>query len=130
MNKGIKGCVLARSAYNGGTSKVYRAIRQSGSRNFSEWQYYLPEESRNHLKKFIATHYVIESGDDNNSGNIDYTTLKSGNTFKSTLSQKDAGNTEELNISGKYNSVIIAKNLSIDITEFNRLNPGFDMVMS
>jgi membrane-bound lytic murein transglycosylase D len=26
--------------------------------------------------------------------------------------------------------MIIAKNLSMDITEFNRLNPAFDMVMS
>lgn len=130
LYKDLKDWLLVIAAYNGGPGRVYSAIRQSGSRNFWALQYYLPEESRNHVKKFIATHYIMESGDDNNSGNIDYTTLKSGNTFKSTLSQQDAGNTEELNISGKYNSVIIAKNLSIDITEFNRLNPGFDMVMS
>ncbi len=72
----------------------------------------------------------MESADDTNSGNIDYTSLKSGNTFKTTLSQQDADNTEVLNISGKYNSVIIVKNLSMDNIEFNRLNPGFDMVMS
>ena len=130
LYKDLKDWLLVIAAYNGGPGRVYSAIRQSGSRNFWALQYYLPEESRNHVKKFIATHYIMESGDDNNSGNIDYATLKSGNTFKSTLSQQDAGNTEELNISGKYNSVIIAKNLSIDITEFNRLNPGFDMVMS
>lgn len=130
LYKDLKDWLLVIAAYNGGPGRVYSAIRQSGSRNFWALQYYLPEESRNHVKKFIATHYIMESGDDNNSGNIDYTTLKSGNTFKSTLSKQDAGNTEELNISGKYNSVIIAKNLSIDITEFNRLNPGFDMVMS
>jgi membrane-bound lytic murein transglycosylase D len=35
-----------------------------------------------------------------------------------------------LNISGKYNSLVIAKNLAIDINEFSRLNPGFDNMMA
>ena len=130
LYKDLKDWLLVIAAYNGGPGRVYSAIRQSGSRNFWTLQYYLPEESRNHVKKFIATHYIMESSDDTNTGNIDYTKLKSGSTFKSTLSQQDADNTEVLNISGKYNSGIIAKNLSMDITEFNRLNPGFDMVMS
>ncbi|MEO5783211.1 MAG: transglycosylase SLT domain-containing protein, partial [Ginsengibacter sp.] len=130
LYKDLKDWLLVIAAYNGGPGRVYSAIRQSGSRNFWALQYYLPEESRNHVKKFIATHYIMESGVDTNSGNINYTTLKSGNTFKTTLSPQDADNTEVLNISGKYNSAIIAKNLSMDIIEFNHLNPGFDMVMS
>ena len=131
LYKDLKDWLLVIAAYNGGPGRVYGAIRQAGSRNFWALQYYLPEESRNHVKKFIATHYIMEAADNSAPSDMDYTTLKSGNNvFKSTLSQEDANNTEVLNISGKYNSVIIAKNLSMDIIEFNRLNPGFDMVMS
>jgi len=131
LYKDLKDWLLVIAAYNGGPARVYSAIRQSGSRNFWALQYYLPTESRNHVKKFIATHYIMESGGDSGNGNMDYTTLKSGTgMFKSTVSDQDAANTEVLNISGKYNSVIIAKNLSMDIIEFNHLNPAFDVVMS
>lgn len=130
LYKDLKDWLLVIAAYNGGPARVYNAIRQSGSRNFWALQYYLPEESRNHVKKFIATHYIMESGGDTPGSTMDYTTLKSANAFKPTLSPEDASNTEVLNISGKYNSTIIAKNLSMDIIEFNRLNPGFDMVIS
>ena len=131
LYKDLKDWLLVIAAYNGGPGRVYSAIRQSGSRNFWALQYYLPTESRNHVKKFIATHYIMEAIDNNTSANMDYTILKAGNTiFKSTVSLEDANNTEVLNISGKYNSGIIAKNLSMDIIEFNRLNSGFDIVMS
>ena len=130
LYKDLKDWLLVIAAYNGGPGRVYSAIRQSGSRNFWALQYYLPEESRNHVKKFIATHYIMEVGDNTTSSNMDYTTLKTDNVVKSTVSQQDADNIDVLSISGKYNSAIIAKNLSLDITEFNRLNPGFDMVMS
>jgi membrane-bound lytic murein transglycosylase D len=129
LYKDLKDWLLVIAAYNGGPGRVYSAIRQSGSRNFWALQYYLPTESRNHVKKFIATHYIMEA-DDNSSNNMDYTTLKTGNAFKPTVSSEIAAYTEVLNLSGKYNSAIIAKNLSMDITEFNRLNPAFDMVMS
>ena len=129
LYKDLKDWLLVIAAYNGGPGRVYSAIRQSGSRNFWALQYYLPTESRNHVKKFIATHYIMEAAD-NSSGNMDYTTLKAGNAFKPTVSEEIAASTDVLNISGRYNSAIIAKNLSMDIAEFNRLNPGFDMVMS
>jgi membrane-bound lytic murein transglycosylase D len=128
LYKDLKDWLLVIAAYNGGPGRVYSAIRQSGSRNFWALQYYLPTESRNHVKKFIATHYIMEAGD-NAAGNMNYSTLKSGD-LKTSVSAEDAINTEVLSISGRYNSAIIAKNLSMDIAEFNRLNPGFDMVMS
>ena len=46
------------------------------------------------------------------------------------LSDADTKNTEVMSLSGKYNSTVIAKNLSIDLGEFNRINPGFDMMMA
>ena len=52
--------LLVIAAYNGGPGKVNSAIRRSGSRDFWSLQKYLPAESRNHVKKFIATHYIME----------------------------------------------------------------------
>lgn len=52
--------LLVLAAYNSGPAPVYRAIRKSGSRNFWRLQYYLPAESREHVKKFIATQYYFE----------------------------------------------------------------------
>jgi hypothetical protein len=52
--------LLVLAAYNGGPKPVYTAMRESGSKNFWALQDYLPAESREHVKKFIATHYYFE----------------------------------------------------------------------
>lgn len=52
--------LLVLAAYNGGPRPVYNAIQKSGSKNFWILQNYLPAESRDHVKKFIATHYYFE----------------------------------------------------------------------
>src|SRR5574339_486357 len=52
--------LLVIAAYNGGPGNVDAAIRKSKSRNFWDLQHYLPAESRDHVKKFIATHYIME----------------------------------------------------------------------
>ena len=52
--------LLVLAAYNGGPKPVYNAIQKSGSKNFWVLQNYLPAESREHVKKFIATHYYFE----------------------------------------------------------------------
>ncbi|MDP4254977.1 MAG: lytic transglycosylase domain-containing protein [Bacteroidota bacterium] len=52
--------LLVLAAYNGGPGKVLTAIHKSGSRNFWALQSYLPAESREHVKRFIATHYYFE----------------------------------------------------------------------
>jgi membrane-bound lytic murein transglycosylase D len=52
--------LLVLAAYNSGPGPVYAAIKKSGSRNFWKLQNYLPAESRDHVKKFIATHYYFE----------------------------------------------------------------------
>ena len=51
-------------------------------------------------------------------------------TIKPSLTEEELANTSTQAISGKYNSLVIAKNLSMDITQFNRYNPDFDNMMS
>lgn len=125
--------LLVIAAYNGGPGRVFSAIERSGSRNFWALQYNLPEESRNHVKKFIATHYIMETGGESSGfGSSGFNITTSGATAvnpylnKPTLSLNEMENAETETITGKYNSVIIAKNISIDIIAFNRYNPLFD----
>ncbi len=125
--------LLVVAAYNGGSGRVRQAIRKAGSRDFWSLQYYLPEETRNHVKKFIGTHYVME-------GSGGWTTLTAGETLvqkanaakpeEVVLSVEETANTAVLEISGRYNSVIVANSLIIDIGQFNKWNPGFDKNLS
>lgn len=52
--------LLVLAAYNGGEGPVNHAIRMAGSRNFWLLQAYLPSESREHVKKFLATLLYFE----------------------------------------------------------------------
>jgi membrane-bound lytic murein transglycosylase D len=120
--------LLVIAAYNGGVGNVNSAIRKSHSRNFWNLQYYLPTESRNHVKKFIATHYIMEG----NGGITTVTKDEADNAMLASVAGKDILTQEELTsskmqpISGKYNSVILSKNILMDIASFNRYNPDFD----
>lgn len=125
--------LLVIAAYNGGPGRVFSAMRKSGSNNFWELQNYLPLESRNHVKKFIATHYIMEG----HGGMTTSTTeewnaqqlnmLNHSTQMLTQLQGQELNNTKEQNVKGKYNSVVLAKNLNMDIVQFNRLNPGFDV---
>jgi membrane-bound lytic murein transglycosylase D len=139
LYKDMHDWLLVIAAYNGGPGRVYSAIKKSGSRNFWNLQYYLPEESRNHVKKFIATHYIMEGAGSNsntaafNAGISSYTGMEgASNPYnnKPTLSVEEMEQAETQNISGKYNSVVIAKNLAMDIAQFNRYNPQFDVLLN
>lgn len=124
--------LLVVAAYNAGEGAVNNAISKSGSKDFYELQYNLPEETRNHVKKFIGTHYIFEGGGG-------YTTMTSDETkaYDSTVASlknitpvNDSESTESIAISGKYNSLVISKTLLIDIVQFNKLNPQFDAKLS
>jgi hypothetical protein len=52
--------LLVIAAYNCGPKPLYNAIKKSGGRNFWTLQKYLPKETSQHVKKFIATHYYFE----------------------------------------------------------------------
>lgn len=126
--------LLVIAAYNGGPGNVYSAIRKSGSRNFWDLQRYLPNETRNHVKKFIGTHYIFE-------GQGGITTLTRAETAEqigavsqlmsnSNLNPAEQAAARSVKVSGKYHSVVIAKVIVMDINEFNRYNPNFDRVMA
>ena len=114
------------AAYNGGPGKVNSAIKRSGSRDFWTLQKYLPAESRKHVKKFIATHYIMEG-----TGGITTLTKKETANFllagNTPVSVKDeTGATITKTINGRYNSSVIVKHIEMDIADFTRINPGFD----
>ncbi len=60
LHKMFDDWLLTLAAYNCGPGGVFKAIKKSGSRNFWVLQQYLPEETRKHVKKFIAMHYYFE----------------------------------------------------------------------
>jgi membrane-bound lytic murein transglycosylase D len=126
--------LLVIAAYNGGTGNVYKAMKRSHSGDFWTLQYYLPAESRNHVKKFIGTHYYFE-------GQGSVTTLTKAEAIKQLsgsgmyvfsrkLSQEELKNSKTVYISGKYVAPVIAKFTMMDFATFNRYNPDFDKVMN
>jgi membrane-bound lytic murein transglycosylase D len=126
--------LLVIAAYNGGPANVYRAIKKSHSRNFWKLQYYLPAESRNHVKKFIATQYTLEGR-----GSVttltkkeaaDQLTGSSIYVFARKINKDEEANAKTLTVSGKYNAAVIAKYVLMDMDNFNRYNPDFDKVMA
>jgi membrane-bound lytic murein transglycosylase D len=52
--------LLVVAAYNCGPGYIQKAIKISGSHNYWALQNFLPEETRKHVKKFIAVHYYFE----------------------------------------------------------------------
>lgn len=145
LYKQLHDWLLVMAAYNGGPGRVYSAIKKSGSTDFWRLQFYLPEESRTYVKRFIATHYIMEGGggvttftagilpftnDVNRTSYPVNNNTKNPYTQQKTLSEDELVDFEVLSISGKYNSLIIAKNIMMDIGKFNHFNPSFDATMS
>lgn len=125
--------LLVIAAYNGGPGRVYDAMKKSGSRDFWTLQYYLPEESRNHVKKFIATHYIMETNSNGVAYNSNFFIPGAGaNPYdnKTTLTAEELAKAETQTISGKYNGTVIAKNIDMSIDSFHRYNPDFDNRLS
>jgi membrane-bound lytic murein transglycosylase D len=104
--------LLVVAAYNGGVGRVKQAIKKSGSKSFWDLQYYLAEETRMHVKKYIGTHYIFEGGGG-------WTTMTAAETeqYKAKvavtnalgvpLSEDELKNTTLIEVSGRYLSVVI-----------------------
>ena len=121
--------LLVIAAYNGGEGAVLRAMRKSNSRDFWKLQYYLPTESMNHVKKFIATHYVFEG-----EGGITTLTKEERNAqaelLKQTLTQEELNNSVTQLITGRYKKEAILKYTGTDPVEFSRYNPAFSTTIA
>ena len=120
--------LLVIAAYNGGAGKVNTAIKKSGSKDFWTLQKYLPAESKNHVKKFIATHYIMEGGH----GGITTVTKEEAKniTAGTSLTPAEIANSKTQSIGGRYNSLVIVKHITMDIAAFNKMNPDFDKLIA
>jgi membrane-bound lytic murein transglycosylase D len=125
--------LLVMAAYNGGLGRVTSAIKKSGSTDFWKLQFYLPEESRTYVKRFLATQYIMD-GDGNTNQPADSSHNANGSiglyNTNPNLSQTEFADLQKLTISGRYNSAIIAKNITMAIADFNRYNPYFDKIIA
>lgn len=125
--------LLVVAAYNAGAGRVKQAIRKSGSRDFWDLQYHLPEETRNHVKKFIGTHFIFE-------GSGGWTTMTASETEQQKaalqssetvqLTTDELNNSTVIEVTGRYNSLIVSNALLMNLIQFNRWNPNFDKVLA
>ncbi|MEO6682875.1 MAG: hypothetical protein ABIN48_08605, partial [Ginsengibacter sp.] len=86
----------------------------------------------NHVKKFIATHYIMESSGNGQTAlnQFDYTRLSSEQKNPVNLSKDEAASLKEISVSGRYKADVIANNIEMELKDFNRLNPGMDQLLS
>ncbi len=126
--------LLVIAAYNCGNGRLRQAIRKSGSDNFWNLQGYLPLETRNHVKRFIGTHYIFEGSGGLTTMTADEVQDYSLNAVamearKLPASEDERSNTSTVEVAGKYLSAILAKNVGVDMSLFNKLNPNFDKLI-
>jgi membrane-bound lytic murein transglycosylase D len=124
--------LLVVASYNCGNGCVRSAIRRAKSKDFWQLQYFLPEETRNHVKKFIATHLIFE-------GAGGFTTMTAAEVAQAktqikntplTLSAAELAGSALIEVSGRFNSLVVANELQINIQQFNAWNPGFDKALA
>ena len=120
--------LLVIAAYNAGEGRVRQAIKKANSDNFWKLQKYLPEETRNHVKKFIATHFYFEG-----TGGVTTMTADEIKSHKGLVVSQVINKKEELKsveIQGKYNSTLMAKYLQMDNVYLNNINPGLNEALN
>lgn len=116
--------LLVIAAYNGGEARVRQAMRKSGQTDFWKLQYYLPTESMNHVKKFIATHYIFE--EEGSETTMTLQERQKNEKLTPALSEEEKKETITLLITGRYKKEAIIKYTETDRDEFIRFNPAFD----
>lgn len=118
--------LLVIAAYNSGPGYVDKAIKKTGgNRDFWTIQHHLPNETMNHVKKFIGAHYIFEG-----EGGITTITKQETKDYlfnnPSKLEAEEMENSSVYKITGRFSSAIITKYVDMDMATFNRYNPGFD----
>ena len=118
--------LLVVAAYNGGAGRVRQAIKKKGTKDFWELQYELPLETRNHVKKFIATHYVMEEENATAFDNMGKLNAFDKTKGPSILLQNSYA---EVSVSGRFRIAVIAQYLNVTEKELSTLNPKFDNIV-
>ena len=109
--------LLVIAAFNAGSGRMASVLRTQGGGNFWAVEKGLPKETRQHVRKYIATHYCLEGGGGVTTG------LLPPQPPMFVLKPAD---TDTLDIVGKYHSSVVARMLDMDPRLFDVLNPGFD----
>ena len=124
LHKELGDWLLVIAAYNGGPARLQNIIRKTNSNDFWNIQNHLPAESRNHVKKFIATHYIFEKDGSETTGK------KVVEKPQTVLTELEMNITDTIGISGKYSALVLSKTLGIDYAQFTRWNNEFDNQVS
>ena len=112
---------LAVAAYNCGSGRVDQAIQQANSKMYWDVEQFLPNETRNHVKKFMASSVVTV-------GRIPETSFQTEiREYKDTLSEKGLV-TEKLNAS--YRLDVIGEKIAMPENELRALNPDYETKMA
>jgi len=114
--------LLVVAAYNGGAGRLSKAIEKKKTKDFWALQYELPLETRNHVKKFIATHAIFEG--------VSMTELNQNqSTERAAISTATIG-MERIVISGRFNAKTMAIWLNMPLTYLKELNPNMDQQLA
>lgn len=117
--------LLVVAAYNGGAGRVRQAIKKKGSKDFWDIQYELPLETRNHVKKFIATQYVFETDH--------FQPLQTREGLVKMTKEQKLGLEKQFDtvvINGRYSLESIATILVLDINRLRQDNPGMNKILA
>lgn len=116
--------LLVVAAYNGGAGRLSRALQKKHTNDFWQIEYDLPLETRNHVKKFIATHYVFEEDGS-------WATLTANESRdKKAIKSKDVDSLVRVSISGRYQISIIADYLNIPLKVLEAINPKLNQTVA
>lgn len=116
--------LLVVAAYNGGAGRLRQVIQKMKSKDFWEIQYSLPLETRDHVKKFIATNYVFETDQ------IQATQTKILPDKKGYTSPEAAAKLSKVIIKGRYSITAIADWVHLPANILLQLNPQMEKILA
>ncbi len=114
--------LLVVAAYNGGAGRLSRVIAKKKTKDFWALQYELPLETRNHVKKFIATHAIFEG--------VSMPEENKAASIETSQNMQVTPGMERILISGRFNAKTIASWLKIPLKQLKELNPNMDQQLS
>jgi membrane-bound lytic murein transglycosylase D len=112
--------LLVVAAYNGGAGRLSKVIEKKKTKDFWALQYELPLETRNHVKKFIATHAIFEG----------VLMPEASKAISAAQNNSAVAGMETILISGRFNSKTIASWLKMPLNYLRELNPTMDQQLS